>query len=366
MDNTKATIISSIISAIIAITVVIIKELFEKNKEKKVKYDTFKKYAIPIIFSSEQLAWRLKEILEFKGAYLLPNAPLNGFFRYKFDSTVYRLNALLGWLQAAQKEQSYIEGTKVKHNEKIKLSIQNFQCKLADGSHVEVSILDDLSNLFLLNLNNLEDDERAKIGVELENLIFEYIPDNIKKAVDNLSIEKQLEMLQKILDFICIKTNQSKIKKEIIEEKRATAINEIAREFCWIYRDWQSAIGDQMIIEILDANRRFDVIGFSKFQEIHSNNIWLEKSDSLFSDLDVSINDRFDSRVQQLKQVFDATINLISTFKDIIHKQESISDASFETLKAFNFKINDNKIKEKKKNFWKKTTAANNTQGTAA
>lgn len=351
MTSVQATIFSSLLSAIIALTVVFLNRLFEKRKSKKEKYDTVKKYANPIIFASEQLAWRLKEILEFNGVYLMPNAPMNGFFKYKFDSTVYRLNAVLGWIQAAKKEQSYIEGTKIKHHEKIQLTIHEFQRRLADGSHVEVSILGDLGRLFNLDLKELKENRKALIGVKLEKVVFEYIPDNVKKNVGNLPNEKQIEMLQRIMDFICIETNQTKIKKDVIIENRATAINEISREFCWIYRDWQSAIGDVMIKEIKDANRRFDVIGFPEFQLIHTENDWLKKTDDLFSNLDVSVDDRFDSRVQQLKQVFDSTIELIATFREIVKKQESISDSSFNALNDFNEKLNMRKIQVPKKKF---------------
>jgi len=344
MNSVQATITSSIISAIIALLVVFINKYFENRKSQKEKYDTVKKYAKPIILASEQLAWRLKEILEFKGSYLLPNAPMNGFFKYKFDSTTYRLNSVLGWIHAAKKEQSYIEGVKTKQYEKIQSSINEFQRRLADGSHVEISILNDLSELFKVDVGALEESKRALIGVELENIIFRYIPDNVKKNVGNLPLEKQIEMVKEIMDFICTRTDQRKIKQEIIEEKIATAINEISREFCWIYRDWQSAIGEEMIMNIEGANRRFDVIGFPEFLLKHDNNGWLNKTDSLFSNLDVSVDDRFDSRVQQLKQVFDSTIDLIATFKGIVRKQESIPEKSFNALNEFNMKINNRTV----------------------
>ena len=341
MNSVQVTIFSSILSAIIALTVVFINRLFDNRKTKKEKYDTVKKYANPIIFASEQLAGRLKEILEFNGAYLLPKAPMNGYFKYKFDSTTYRLNSLLGLIHAAQKEQSYIEGTKIRHNKKIQSSIHKFQKTLADGSQVEVSILNDLGKLFNLNISNLEDSKKALIAVELEKIVFYYIPDSVKKNVINISNEMQVEMLQKILDFICSEINHTKINKIIIEENRVTAIKEISREFCWIYRDWQFAIGDIMIKEIKDANRRFDVIGFPEFQLIHKSNYWLKKTDDLFSNLDVSVEDRFDSRVKQLKQIYDSIIELISTLREIVKKEESISESSFDVLNSFNQKINN-------------------------
>lgn len=348
LTREQAMIISSIISAIIALTVVFINRFFENRKRVKDNHDTIKRYANPIIFASEQLAWRLKEILEFNGAYLLPNAPQNGFFKYKFDSTVYRLCSLLGWIQAAKKEQSYLEGLKLKQHTEIQHAIIFFQKKLADGSHVEVSILDDLIKLFNLQSVAISENERAMIGVELEKIIFNYIPDNIKRNTILLDKGKQIELVKEALDHICQKTNQTKINENVIQEKISTAINEISREFCWIYRDWQSAIGDEMIKEIKDANRRFDVIGFVDFQSIHEENEWIKKADGLFAALDVSVDDRFDARVQQLKQVFDSVIQLIEVLKRLIKKQETIPDKSLKALKDFNNKIN-NKTETKKR-----------------
>ena len=340
LTTAQATLFSSILSAIIAIAVILINKHFESKKIKRKKYDTMKKYANPIIFAAEQLAWRIKEILEFNGAYLLPNAPMNGFFRYKFDSTVYRLCAVLGWIQAAKKEQSYLEGVKLKQHKKVQEAFIQFQKYLADGSHVEVSILDYLIQLFNLKTVTLADYEKVLIGVELEKTVFRYIPDNIKKNTSLLDVNKQSEMLKEILDFICIKTHQPQIGLDIIKEKRVPAITEISREFCWIYRDWQSAIGDVMLKEIKGATRRYDVIGFAEFQSIHEDNEWLKKVDGLFSSLDVSVDDRFDTRVQQLKQVFASCVEIINVLRTLINKLETIPDKSFQALNTYNCKIN--------------------------
>jgi hypothetical protein len=351
MTTVQATILSAMISAIVALIVVSINKYFKNRKSKRKKYDTVKKYANPIVLASEQLAWRLKEILEFKGAYLLPNAPLNGFFKYKFDSTVYRLNSLLGWIHAAKKEQSYLEGTKGQQHEKIQAAISEFQRILADGSHVEVSILGDLAQLYNVAIGSLTESKRASIGVELENIIFRYIPDNVKRNVVNLPQEKQSEMLKQIMDYVCTTTNQRIVPQNIIDEKKISAIHEIAREFCWIYRDWQAAIGEEMITKIQGANRRYDVIGFPEFEFKHNNSNWIKKTDGLFADLDVSVDDRFDSRVKQLKQVYESLMMIIATFRKIVKKNETISDSSFITLNEFNKVINNRSIELPKKKF---------------
>jgi hypothetical protein len=343
----QATLISSIISALIALTVFWTTKYFDNKKGRQEKYDAVKKYANPIIFASEQLAWRLKEILSFNGAYLLANAPQNGFFKYKFESTVYRLCAVLGWIQAAKKEQSYIDGIKIKQHKKVQSAIAEFHKKLADGSHVEVSILNDLAKLFNLNLGTMTDNDRSLLGVELEKIVFKYIPDSVKKSVTTIEESRQVQMLQEILDYTCSDRKQSKIKAEIVVANRVVAINEICREYCWIYRDWQSAIGDEMIEKIQGANRRFDVIGFAEFQTKHDQNEWLKKVDNLFSDLNVSVDDRFDSRVKQLKELFQVLVELIESLQILVKKQETISQTSLDGLREFNKKINP--VTEKKR-----------------
>lgn len=350
MTQPQATLLASILSALIAISVVFINKFYEKTQKRKEKSDTIKKYSNPLILSLEQLAWRLKEILEFKGVYLLPDAPKNGFFKYKFESTVYRLSAVLGWIEAAKKEQSYLAGIKVKQHNNIQTSIKKFQEVLADGSHVEISIIEELAKLFKLDKVNLTNADRATLGVKMEEIIFKSISTNIKKNVNELEPKKQIDLIKEILDLICNKTNQTEITKNIIGELRQTSINEIAREYCWIYRDWQNAIGETMLKTVQNANRRFDILSFAEFENIKENNNWLSKVDGLFTAIDISKEDRFDSRVTQLKSLFGATVDLIIALEQLIDKQETITNESINGLREFNKKIgNTNKVKPNRK-----------------
>lgn len=350
MTQPQATLLAAILSALIAISVIFINKFFEKKQQRKEKSDTIKKYANPLILSLEQLAWRLKEILEFKGVYLLPNAPDNGFFKYKFESTVYRLCAVLGWIEAAKKEQSYLAGIKIKQHNDIQAAIRQFQKVLADGSHVEVSILDELAKLYKLDKVELTDADRAMLGVKMEEVVFKYIPTNIKRNVNELEQTRQIDLIKEILDLICNKTSQTEISKDTIGELRQTAINEISREYCWIYRDWQNAIGETMLKTIQNANRRFDILSFAEFEEIKLTNSWLNKADGLFTSIDVSKEDRFDSRVSQLRLLFGAIVSLIIVLKRLIDKQETITKESIDGLNAFNKKIgNTNEVRPRKR-----------------
>lgn len=335
--------ISAFIGAISALLVVYIQNRTEIKKERKEEYNAYKKYSKPIMFASESLAWRLREILSFNGAFLLPDAPMNGFFKYKFDSTVYRLSALLGWIRAAQKEQSYLEGFGDTKSEKVREAINNFQKVLADGSHVEVSVFEELCKLFNITPKEITDQTRQKIGVEIEKIVFNFIPDQIKKNASTIKKKDQLKMVESIMEFITETTDSPKVDKKAIKEKLEIAIDEIAREFCWIYRDWQSAIGDEMLIILNDSYRNFDVIGFSEFMTKHEQNKWLKKIDNLFSNLDVSIDNRFDTRVSQIKLIYIAIINLIEELNLTIEDEQAISNKGLETLKKFKSNLKSEK-----------------------
>lgn len=144
------------------------------------------------------------------------------------------------------------------------------------------------------------------------------------------------------MNFITSKTNQPTIEIQLIEERREAAIIEIAREFCWIYRDWQSAIGEEMIEKIEGAKRRFDIIGFSKFGDKYSSSEWLQRIGHLFANLDVSVDDKYDSRVSQLKKVFGSVVNMIVAFKPLLNDKDTIPESSLIELKKFSQRIRNN------------------------
>lgn len=329
------TVISASVGAIVSLFVLYTDGKRKRKEKEKEEYDAYKKYSKPLILVSESLAYRLREILGFNASFLLPNAPMNGFFKYKFDSTVYRLCALLGWIRAVEKEQSYIEGFGNSKSSEIRKALNNLQKVLADGTHVEVSIYEELCKLYGIPKANISDAQRGKIGVEIERIVFEYIPGQIKKNAVDITDDNKMLMVSRIMLFVTNEIGVKSLSQELIKEKLSVAIDEIAREFCWLYRDWQSAIGDEMIISLKKSYRYFDVIGFADFTKKHESSKWLSKVDNLFSNLDISIETRFDTRVTQIKLIYKALINLIEKLNLAIEDEEAIQVDSLRNLIDF-------------------------------
>jgi hypothetical protein len=97
------------------------------------------------------------------------------------------------------------------------------------------------------------------------------------------------------------------------EEGIDKMIRRIGVRESWIYRDWQDAIGELMLVETQNSTRRFNVIDFGTFEtkssvQSHvsdmgkaSLEVWIPRLQGVFDDLDMS--DRTDARTYQLKSV---------------------------------------------------------------
>lgn len=90
----------------------------------------------------------------------------------------------------------------------------------------------------------------------------------------------------------------------------------------------------------------------TKTLRVRTNDIitkWINKF-IIDTAINIALEDRFDSRVSQIKQLFGATVNLIVVLKTLINKHETITQEAIDDLQKFNQKIgNEHKTKQKKR-----------------
>jgi hypothetical protein len=351
-DKIQAVIIGSSVSAVLTLLTFLVKDYLipifhEKRKTKQVKIDTIKKYLIPLIQSTESLCWRLREIFDNRAAYLLEHSPKNRFNSYKYISTLYRLCALLGWIRASKQEASLVEIENKITYQNVDNKIKEIEKALADGAHMEIELLDQLSNLWSFDISTLEDIQKRKLAIQIHDIVNEYLVKEKVAIARELSEDNQVELIKLICHKISVTISCSILREEVLIEQKNTIINEISRIECWIYRDWQKAIGDLMTFEVTDFSRRFDVVGFGNFEEsffdeVDSNQKWYERINSLFEGLDVNIEDRFDARVKQLKNVFIACVDFIEELNKIETGQVIVSEESLTNLIEFRDNLRNN------------------------
>jgi hypothetical protein len=336
---------AAIIGAIVSILAIFIKDYFfakinERQKVRQSKLTTLKLYSNPMIRANETLCWRLKEILENRGAFLLNPDSVNEFFEYKYKSTLYRLSALIGWVRAIYREFAYIETSKRATNREIEDAFIEFQSALADGQHTELSILNGLTKYWNIDVSKLSNDDKAKLAIKIEDIIYNKVDTKKVFIANKLSKEEQTSLLCEILDCICDFAECKRINNDFLQESLVKSINEISRIEAWIYRDWQIAIGDFMLKEMHNAPRRYDIMGYGEFEEFFKKeNQWILRLKRVFDNLNVEVDDRLDARIGQLKRIYKASLQLLIVFNKVNKDQETISETSIKKLNEFSHKL---------------------------
>lgn len=265
--------IGSIIAALIGLLTIFLKDFLipifsERRTDKKSKNRTFNNYAQPIAISSISLLYRIKEIF-YRGHFLLDGAPKNNFNTYKYISSVYRLCVLMAWIRAAKIELSNISVNSSKDYLAISNALNQFEKSLADGEHIEQSVLEQLSKLWNINLSKLTTLDKKLLGIEIEKLIDEICYLENTEYPFLLTDENKLKLASTVSERICEKVKCGKISDNNLKDTISFSIKEMTRVEALIYRDWQSAIGDLMLKKsIKESERKFDVIGFKEFEEI--------------------------------------------------------------------------------------------------
>ncbi|MEO1055009.1 MAG: hypothetical protein AAFX87_30525, partial [Bacteroidota bacterium] len=256
----QAALIGAIVSAILTSLTFVFKDylipvIHENRHVKKENINTLKTYSLPLTMSLESLCWRFREIFLNRGGYLLEHSPKNKFNSYKFSSTAYRLCSVLGWIRAIKIEFSFTNiDDKSKYGE-ISKALSSLEKSLADGEHMEISMLISLCQIWKYDqIIDLSDLEKSKLAILCENIVYEYLDKDQETIIANeLSEELQYQLVLTLAKTVAKELGIKEPREKVIKELQNSAIAETSRIEQWIYRDWQAAIGDVMLVEHKDS-----------------------------------------------------------------------------------------------------------------
>jgi len=340
----KESLETAAVAAIGALVGVILKDLiFKLWEENRTKKETLRavyaRYAEPLSLATVSLLWRLHEALEKpgRGRFLkMVGVPpttnkYSTFGAYKKLSTLYRLAALLGLIRACRREFSYLKVAESEAHGPIQEAINSFERALADGPAVAIERLVKLCTLW--GLEQAIDEEVCQyLAVDLEIAIDEFFQDLNVDEVNLLSDGQKSELVSRAASVITSSLKMQDIPQDVIEQSWARAIQIVDFKEAWIYRDWQSAIGDLMLRPIDGAERRFEVIGFSEFESMCTDGTdvqkkWIFRLSAVFDGIDLSWKDPYDHRPSQLGAVLHATASLALALSQCVDER-NISEQS--------------------------------------
>jgi hypothetical protein len=307
----------------------LLKRINEGRSDRKSEAAIYRRYSNPLVTSTVSLLHRLNEILfvEHRPIYLKKThqvGPKQGLGRsyvsYKKFSTIYRLAAVLGWIRACRREFSYLRIADPEGTQLVDDAIVSFEKALADGGWVEQERVHRLYELWQLgNSGSLSETEGIeRLGTKVNNVFWEILEATNKEKKDSPDLEREIKIRLCRMTADCItshlKTNP--ITDAALDRTWEEALNIITMREAWIYRDWQSAIGDVMTRRSQADERHFEVIGYGEFELFlasgtDAEKLAVERLLSIFDGLDLSIEDRFDCRPRQLRSVARSTAEII-------------------------------------------------------
>jgi len=312
--NVWVPIIASAVGAIIALMTTFLKDYvilkWTEDREKiSTQREVLRNYVAPLVYSCEKLVWRFKEIFIDEGHQwlLLSTAPLD-YNEYKRTSTLYRISSLLGWIRAISLELSALPHGASGFVTPISSAIASFQKALADGQNVELHRLEQLCDVWGLDVLRLPEERKNRLATRLEVRLYALAGDRIKKEpaeLKKLANDDKLKICTGIAQFLYGEFNLKPPTPETISEKINTAIDAMTYREALIYRDWQDAIGDSLIERDEDSSRRYKIIGFEKFVSLltASTHSWFVVFREGINDINFEVIDPNDFRTIQLKNL---------------------------------------------------------------
>lgn len=281
-------------------------------------------YADPLLEATRSLRFRLREIIESgQTRYLLASAPRIPYLEYKRISTLYRVAALLGWIRAFRRERSYLVPNAAGSAEKTANPIDQIESALADGQHVEEQRLNELFKLWSVSENVMTDPKaRARLASEIDAIRQNFLDRAGILSATSLDHAEQTGLVHECAKLISLRCNVD-IPSALVDAHADAARIYLGIKEAYIYRDWQAAIGDFMIVEARGGNRRFDVIGFGEFESRYlqargesapvrddRERRWFNRLEAIFLDLDMGKTGLFDARRQQVNNLYHGCISL--------------------------------------------------------
>lgn len=307
---------SAIIAVFSTLLFILIKDIIihniRLNIEKKANsLKIYKKYSKPLLISIERLLWRLREIISNSSFILMHHDFKNEYHRYKYLSTMYRFYSVLGWLTLARRELTFLKVSRKKKMREIDNAISQFKSSLADGQPHKIHRFNNI--IKYLRDENLELNKETTILLcnKIEQLLYEVC------NKDKDQINDKDELVEKIKNIF----------SEYLLELEINDGNDFIDNIFFIegliYRDWQDAIGEMMLVSSKDNEYEYEVMNYKSFEEMYikyengEENIWIKRGERFFKNLSISNNREIDKRVNMILNITQSLIDLLATLTDI-------------------------------------------------
>lgn len=305
--------------------------------------DAAKVYADPLLLSLTALVYRLHNIFQGNDRFLTQQSRQNEYHEYLFRSTLYRLCAVLGWLRAVNRELAGIEISNQKAHNRVSQAIREFEEALVKNPLLAQSRLRFLLRLWKIDDVALVGAEFSELAADIDQVVWNALHEQNVSFAHELDDEQQKHLLQQIAGRIAALAHSETFDPDIVIRKQQSSIQALTRVESWLYRDWQAAVGDMMLVPARYNERRFEVIGYSRFEDMYlehmaedkPKNRWLMRVERLFGNLDLNRSEVFDARGRQLRHICSAAVCLVDRLAAVNFGARKVDAATWQAVQAF-------------------------------
>ena len=342
-SNLNESVQAALVGAAASLLVLAVRDVAVKFWELRVErrrtaLAVYKQYADPLANSASSLMWRLHEIFHAPGraTFLVNQDPRTSFESYKRRSTLYRIASLLGWIRALRRELSFLSLADNRRLAPVDGAIFRLEASLADGPHVERERLNRLCAFW--EWEQPQDEARAAgIAASLERIVKKRQHQAGVHVADQLEVRDQEELCLAVVSALGQELGTRSLSPEEIGAQRAAIIRRIAVREAWLYRDWQSGLGDLLILETKRGDRRFEVVGYRDFERLllsseRPDGIWIERLSQMIDGIDLTTSDaeRYDARIDQLRNTMVAVAALVLALNQASPRRQPVQSTAIE------------------------------------
>jgi hypothetical protein len=335
----EASVQAALIISLTTITTVILGFIFkdywipgwvEKRSKKIAGQELFCFYKNQLFNTTFSFSKRLHEIYRTRSQYLWTKTPMSSFYDYKYKSSVYRLCTVLGAIRAYRLSETVMAIDESNQKNIVKL-IGHLESSLADGQGVEMSVAKSICEISKIDTNELTNDILEKFSIEIDHLVQEYQEEYLVDYIADLKEEN----INKFINDFCNLLKHLKFTGLLDDAQKKEIVKEVSIKLGLIYRDWQQAIGELMIVK---DDKTYKVISFKVFEKMWSlkdnseEKQWLNRAEKIFDGLDLKVDKKADSRIDQLKHIYSNSYNLLFQLFNIKVGVEPINKEVFYKL----------------------------------
>lgn len=276
------------------------------------------KYSDPLALAALALMYRLEELVADDGRdyYLQTGEPRTGFEMYKATSTLYRLAVLLAWIRALRRELLFLRADKRrprKHQRALESALDSLSTSLADGHHMEeMRVRAVVSHIGL----SLPDEDLKPVGASVDVILDRFVHTRGATRIAQLSRRQQRRAVDAAVAEIarwCSPEPSPALLSRVDWQGLVPMLD--AREV-WIYRDWQAAIGELLLVSAPEGPRAYDVIGYRVFEQLHEAGTdeekkWIRRLSALLEDVSMNSPAHADARPEVLRAAYRACGQII-------------------------------------------------------